>query len=430
MATVIWQGDAVDIAQISTVTLGGAWLANDTITLTISDKQLTLTIGVTVDIPTILDNLVIMVSGTGDFDTDYSSNALGNAVGEFAELTATEDGSTVLTLTANTAGTPYTLTSSRVTASTGTIADATTTANGSKNDWNNVDNWDTGVVPVNGDAVIFQNNDVSVKFGLNQSAVTLASLTTRQSYTGEIGLPETNAEGSISYDEYRGTFLQIATAIVEQGQGDGTGSGRIKIDSGTTSPVAITVTNTGSAVDTDLGAFIWKGTGANVDFVIREGSVGLGVLEADTAVIDQLDIVDATVIHFQGTVANIFINGTGSLDITGDITGGLTLKGAGTADVRGLIPGAGTGFVLEQGTINVSSPTDVLITLTIFGGAIADFSKALGVITVTNEVSLHPGGSLLDPLGNMVFTNDIKIIGGSLSEVTLDLGKDRVVGMT
>lgn len=430
MGTVIWEGDAIDIAQVSLVTLGGGpWVTGETITLTISDKQLILTIGTDVAATAVLDALVVMVSGTGTFGAGYSSNAPGDAVGEFAELTATEDGATILTLTAETAGLPFTLTSATDSA-LGTVADSTPTANSSKNDWNNIDNWDTGVVPIAADDVIFQNNSVSVLFGLNQSAIALASLTVRQNYTGEIGLTEIRAV-TIPYNEYRGTFLQTAAAIITVGEGTGVGSGRIKIDSGATTPVALTVEATGSAVNVNQGAFIWKGTGdLGVDVVFRAGEIGLGMIDADVANVDQLDIVAASVLHFQGSARLININGAGTIDISADILTGIFLKGAGVATVRGAVPaGPVSGFVLEQGSLICTSPTDVLQVLKIFPGASADFSGALGVLTVTDEVELHPGGSLLDPLGNMVFTNDIKIIGGSLADVVLDLGKERVWGV-
>ena len=69
--------------------------------------------------------------------------------------------------------------------------------------------------------------------------------------------------------------------------------------------------------------------------------------------------------------------------------------------------------------------TGVLTDLEVFAGRV-DFSKLTSALTVTTCV-LHKGTTLHDPNGLVVFTNGIKLSGCKLSEVTLDLGKDRTI---
>jgi len=89
------------------------------------------------------------------------------------------------------------------------------------NDWNTPANWLEGFVPVNGDDVYFSDNAVSVLTGLDQSAVMLASLNFRQSFTG-VNAPDASS------------FLQIGTQRLTIGQNQGNssagGSSRLNID--------------------------------------------------------------------------------------------------------------------------------------------------------------------------------------------------------
>jgi len=420
MADRNWTGGDVDIAQVNTVTIGGTWVAADTISLTISDKILVLTLGTDIALDVILDNLVIAVSGVGTFSALYSASFLGNTSGEFSELVATEDGATILTLTAATPGTPFVLTTSRVTASSGTVADATPTANNSKNDYENPRNFAEGVVPVASDVVLVENTDVSILYNIDQSAVALTSLTVRNTFTGDIGLPETNEEGGIPFPEYRGTFFETASPIITIGEGEGTGSGRIKIDSGATAAVVTTVRATGSATDTDLGAFIWKGTGANSDFIIDSGEVGLGVIALDDADIDSITILEATVRQVNGTLDTVIVNGEADVDLRGDIATLLETRG-GTTTVRGDLP---TTTRARGGIVNLAPIAPATVgDLIIFGTGSVDMTAADGTITAA-ACNMFAGASLTDPNEKGIYSAGIVLNAASLLEVTIDVGTD------
>ncbi len=426
MATNIWRGDAPDVAQQTTIVLGGTWAANDTITLTISDIDLVLTIGATFDLATILDNLLVMVTGSGSFGTGYSSagDVKGNQTGVFSELGATEDGVDTLTLTAARAGRPYTLTSARVTAVAGTIVQTTTVANSSKSDFEDDLNWSNGAKPIAADDVIFEDSNVDCLYNLDQSAVAHNSFKVRQSYTGRLGLQEINRDGSIVYEEYRGTFLQTASLDIEIGQGEGTGSGRIKIDSGAAVGVVVDVQNTGGAENEALGAFIWKGTNSTNTVTCQAGTVGLGVIALDNAVMATLNVINATVVHFNGTATTTNVNGTGTLNSDATIVD-FVQKGDAASKLTGSLIGAGSSITVEAGTLT-DHTTGTVIDLTVMNAATYNLAGSPQTSrTVTNKADFHVGSTVNDPLGILVLTGGYTIPGGKRVDITADFGKNR-----
>jgi hypothetical protein len=180
MATVRWVGKAQSTAQLDTITIS-AYDAATTYSVTINGK---------------------VVSVAGVTSTSATASALATALQaseepEFTEITFAAASSTV-TCTANTAGTPFTMTVG-ASGGTGTMSTTTTTANSSPNDLNNAKNWSGGSLPTNADDVVFDAGEVDVKWNLSSlSGVTLTSLTRRVGYTGKIGLPEYNQDGSFS----------------------------------------------------------------------------------------------------------------------------------------------------------------------------------------------------------------------------------------
>lgn len=425
MPTNILRSDAPDIVQEVEFVLANAWVAAETITLTIDDIDLVLTIGTAVTIPDVLDNLVVMVSGSGSFGAGYSSarNVRGNATGVFSEVTATEDDVDTLTFTARVAGKPFTV-SKATTSAAGTIVQTTTVANSSKSDWENALNWSLGIVPVAADDVILEESNIDMLFNLDQSAVAHNSITVRQSFTGRLGLPEINNDGSIAYAEYRDTSLKTASLDIKSGTGEGTGSGRIKIDSVATNNVVIDVQNTGSAEDTALGAFIWKGTGAGNIFTAQAGEVGLGVIALDNATISVLDVIDANVIHLNGTADATNVLGTGTLKSDATIVD-LIQKGDATTTLTGVLSGAGSSIVIEKGTV-IDHTTGAVIDLTVMKGGIYDLETSEQASrTVTNKATFHIGSDIRDPLGLLDFTAGYTIPGGERADITATFGKDR-----
>ena len=173
----------------------------------------------------------------------------------------------------------------KVTITTDTQGDAndsitvsTVTASEGPYHWDTPENWEDGSVPVNGDDVYLTSGN-PLLYGLDQSAVTLASLYVKKWHrNGKVGLPEYNKLG---YREYRPTHLAIGASQITIEAGS-----RINIDTGSTE-TSITVLDTDSSVEQDVTAVRLKGSNISTLLVI-DGDVGVATKPGETTTIDQL----------------------------------------------------------------------------------------------------------------------------------------------
>jgi hypothetical protein len=87
-------------------------------------------------------------------------------------------------------------------------------ANSGPSDVSLAGNWiraGAAAIPVNGDDIVIQNTSVPMLWNLTALAAVLANTYTRfQSYQGQIGLPDTNANG---YPEYRPKYFQLGSNV-------------------------------------------------------------------------------------------------------------------------------------------------------------------------------------------------------------------------
>lgn len=406
MATTSWQGDAAAVAQVDTVQVT-LFDAATTYTLTINGKD---------------------VSVAGTTDAAGTATALAAAWNasiepEVAEITASSATDTV-TLTGDTAGKPFVVTSS-VSGGTGTIGAVTSdTAATGPNHWDNADNWSGDAVPVNADDVVIEQGS-DILYGLGQSAVTLTSLTVKRSFSGRIGLPEiANADQATGnrYAEYRATYLAIGATTILIGEGPGTGSGRIKIDTGSVAHT-MNLYGTGSPLEVGLPSVLLKGSNAANVLNVTRGSIGVAVLAGETAQLATLRVgyetqveTDAQVRLGGGvTLAAVETSG-GQVEINGATT--TMVVGAGTIDVRA---GAHASITLDGGTL-VYRGTGTITALIVGPLAVADFAKDLRDRTVTN-CEVHRGAALHDPNRTVTFTNGVEVVRSDVSDVTLRMGK-------
>lgn len=386
MATVRWKGRALAVAQVTTLTVGGTWVANDTVTLTINSKNLVLTVGTTVTTTAIATAIKEMVNGDA-ITGDATRSETGNNVPEFDEITATVSGS-VVTLTGDTKGRPFTLTSAKVSAA-GTLTQSTTTAATGPNHWDSANNWDTGAVPVSTDDVII-DIPIAIKYGLAQSAVTLTSLTIAASFSGsgvQIGLPEINEDGSSDYVEYRDTYLAISATTVHVGLGAGGGSDLIKLNVGAAA-CTLNVYLTGRGAEDDREALLFKGTNVgNVVNVRGTSQVGIAVLGGETATVATLRLEDSAEVRCgSGTTLTTVQVNSGTLVVNSAIAtsltlldGAVTLEGAGNVaqlNVRG-----GRCTYNTAGTLNGAT--------VLAGAGVLDFEQDARAKTVTNPIELY-----------------------------------------
>jgi hypothetical protein len=211
VATIYWRGGAGAVAQISRVTFS-AYTSGVTYTLTVGNQSVSFTATASTE-DNVVDGLIAAISAAG--------------LAEFSDFTASNATAAGITLSANAAGIPFTITGTASGGVTGTTtADQAATG---PNYWSNGDNWSSGSVPTTSDDIVFEDSSVDVSYDLDQDAA-YPSLTIMASYTGRIGLPSTNSSG---YVEYRQRFLIVGDGDpmdLTIGQGAGAQSQLILID--------------------------------------------------------------------------------------------------------------------------------------------------------------------------------------------------------
>jgi hypothetical protein len=172
-----------------------------------------------------------------------------------SDLTAVSNATgTSVVLTADVAGKPIGMITVGKTSASGTVSISHTSTGTGPNDWGNTANWLSGSVPISNDDVTI-DVPVPILYGLNQSGVTLTSLTITQRFTSQLGNPVMNPAG---YYEYRPTELAIgATTFTNYSS-----SPLMKINFGTVQTAA-TVYSTGTSSETPRSACQLRGTHAS-----------------------------------------------------------------------------------------------------------------------------------------------------------------------
>lgn len=417
MATKIFRGDAPDVAQVDLITVGGTVEVGDRFQHTINGK--------TVEGVASTTNLATTAS---DIETALEAE---DVPPEFAELSIDTDTS-IVEVTAAAAGVPFTLTADTVETDGAPKDSQTYVKSSSVNssghwNWDVAANWNASGVPASGDAVVIGNVADSIKYGLAQSGVTLASLTILQEFTKDIGLPTINEDGANSYFEYRDQYLTIGATVINIGQGPGDGSGRIKLNVGTVQ-TELNIFNSGQSADDSLEPILWKGTNINNVVEVSKGVLGIAVLAGETAAAAVLRVgymenqtSDSKVRCGSGfTCAEVQQSG-GILETNATITeinqtGGTHVFN--TGNVTTLNVDAGTFQYRGSGTIT---------TLIIGSNGAVDFSKDMSPRTITNPVIMYRGAKLLDPHGTVTFSGGIVLRGCRLADVTIDVGITRTI---
>ena len=411
MANKYWLGQAVPVAQVDTLTVGGT-AASQTYTTTINGKD-------------------VAYTATGSQTNNEIAAAIQEAldaadIEEFGEYTFTV-AANVITATGPDDGTPVTI-SVAVSAGTGTFVKATTTTATGPNHWSNVDNWSGGSLPVNSDNVYFRDNAVDVLYDIDQNAVTLALLDFDSTYTGKVGLPDFHGAvaGGATYSEYRETFLKIGATAVNISRGTGPGSARIRLNTGT---AQTTVRLYGTAQPEQSGgvAFDFLGTHAANQLIASRGTFGVATKPGTTATIAAAKIGSqgAAVSDVQGvfgdgcTLTDLRMTG-GTLEVRNGLATGLMTDGDLTISGSA---GVSTSLAAHGGRVNYDT-SGTLVSYYGGTGSLIDFSRIAVTRTVT-AAELVPNAGWNDP-GKVV------TVGGSgirvrckLDELArIDIGED------
>lgn len=279
------------------------------------------------------------------------------------------------------------------------LTQSTTTASEGPNDWSIAANWNTNMVPVTGDTVYISDTDTSILYGLDQSAVTLAALHIEQTFTGFIGLPRTNSDGTGSYTEYRDQYLKIGATLLDIGDKEGNGSDRIKIDLGSVQGTVL-ITDSGSGEDENTPAILLLGThGSNV-IDINRGSVGIAFYPTEVSTFPTIRQAffddatsDTTVYLGDGVTLTDIIKTGGTLDINSATTS--FTQDAGETTIHA---GAHASLNVNDGVLNYNS-TGTLTAASLAGEAVLNFNQDRRPKTVTTITKKSEESEIFDDSG-------------------------------
>lgn len=393
MSKVHWIGNAFAIAQVYTILI----TADDAATsykVTINGK-------------------IVKVLGTGS-GVNATAAALQAALAlssipEFREVTWTVSTATV-TGTATVPGKPFTATGT-VSGGSGTVTATAVTASTGPNYWDNVANWDTGVVPVSTNDVYFDLSVIPCLYNIDQNAVTLASLNIPATYTGTIGLPLINSSG---YYEYRNRQLKISATVVDIGYGPGSGSGFINLNTGSNQTAILA--SMGQVQNTSTPSFLWTGSHSGNTFELLSGSVGAAFYAGDTCQasfsIGGNQPSSCSITVGPGATIDGWTQSGGTAEVNSAIT--TITKTGGTLTVT-----AGAVTMLNNyGGITVYNSTGTLTTAVLGTGATLDFSQDLRTKTVGNPIQAYKGSTIIDPL-NVALACGITPTGCKISDISL-----------
>lgn len=194
MANPYWIGSASPVAQISTLTVGGVWVAAQVYTINCGYKVLTVIAGLAGD--TDNDTLTAIIFAALNNEPDL----------EYKDATYSYPGTgSVITATASIPGVPFVFTTSAT--GTGAFVTATPTASSGPEHYDTAINWSTAAVPVSTDTVTFPAGSPPCRYGILQSGVTPAAV---YIYSETVGLPERRGGQPTGYAEYRTRDLTYA----------------------------------------------------------------------------------------------------------------------------------------------------------------------------------------------------------------------------
>jgi hypothetical protein len=430
MSTIRYLGHAAGVKQVDTITIANTWAQGDTITLTIDNIDVVVTIGTLVTTAQVATTLKQAFNGETLTDTaaSYTPNSGIQTIGQFTEMVATVS-SSVVSLTANTAGKPFTLSVTETTAGDGTATEATATAATGKYHLNNVDNLSGNTAVADNDVLVFDFGSIGPQHGLTAACQPLTVII-KQAFTGLIGLPEQNIDNpSYHYADYRTPRSMLfddntATSSYHIGEGEGQGSSRIRIDGGAGAWKAY-IHNSGSRELTGVPCILLAGTNASNELNNYNGDVGIAYYAGQSCTLTSLrngNGPSSSAKTYCGTGATLS-------SCTVAMSGGtLTTNSAlGTVNMTG---GEAFHQIGAVTTLNVwggrwhQRNGSTITTLTV-GNGVFDKSANSEPLTITNAVQLFKGARIYDPLGTITFSAGIKLNGCTWKDVEVILANGK-----
>lgn len=398
MATKVYTGQALPVAQITTITIGGAVAAGNTVSVTINRRTATATAETG-------DTTALLASRL--YQAIQAIVSAGTAP-EFNEISWSDPGGTASAFTATslTAGTPFTLTES-ATGGGATISQTATQAATGPNHVDNAANWDTNSLPVATNDIIFPPGCPDYLYGL--SSLDSIAFGTIYFYGGSGGFPDRtgNDTDPNSYYQYRTKHLSIQSATaIEIGNGVSSPEYlRLKISGAVSTPIRIQSRGASSSAETfelsaaagtahaiSLMAGVVKfapSTGEVIEIsTLRVGTEGpegsFGATDTDPRVTLGVGATITTARVYGGEVESFATIGTSNTMYGGT----WTQDGLATVGTVNLLESAGTYRCKGTGAHTAINARG--------SGSLVDFSPNTQPVTVTN-LSITDGAVLINP---------------------------------
>jgi len=390
MANAIFRGGAEAVAQVDKATPASVE-ANDTFTLTITDH-----LGAVASVTHTSAGVDEAAVVTGLYDLCVAAKAGGEV--PWTRVTATDD-TTHVTITADTAGMPFTLVCSKT--GTGTLTRAAVTAVSGPNLLSVADNMEDGTVLAAADNLIIPADCAYGIYYEDLSGTELGSIDWEDGYTGDVAAPARPLQLDVADD-----------AIVHLA---GTGNIHIAL-TGEDADVQISQAGVGSGVGT-YGINLTTGeTDMSVDVNLDSagGKVGLAALAGQTGTFTTVKVSEGDVTIGNGVTMTALTTAGG---VTHNQANATTINSEGGVLHREKASTVGTWNMNKGKAYEKSSGTATAVKL----AGMIDASKDLRPRTWTNT-DLYPGAKLLDPHKTITFTNPMTLNRCGLSAV--DRGVD------
>jgi hypothetical protein len=405
----IYLGNAEDRPDTGYITFGGTWEATDVINITYGGATVSIIAGST-SITTILATVLAALE-----DED-------NVPPQFNEVTWTNEGATKIEYEGPDDGAPVGAHLSVTTTETGggvadaqTLVHTNTLAGTGKRDYNNVENWSLGALPVDADDVdLGLGNDCPRYNVTGHDDIELTSLTvwTRSSDDQRIGLTPYNEDGG--YYEFRGQNLVIDATTFRYGAGSGPLVPAMSYDAGATAQtVYIEKTNARDANDdaplhylaNTVNAFIYRCAG-NLDVATRAGTTAsLGYVSAnDSGLVKLGKGVTCTDIYGKenGVVRHFGVTNTTNIAMRDSSV--LSLEGDGSTNTHTAVR------IYDVATLNLLRNTVTITFLELYGTFDVRNGAVVGSRTIT-ACDRYFGSNFYDPHKYLTLTAGIDCVG-------------------
>lgn len=414
MAVKYWRGDAPNVPEITTLSIGGTWATGDTVTATVNGKSGTVTVGSTstlAEVTKIVRRLIDGTTNSDDEEYDVDDGLLAYLGEAGPSPVIEEDTSNYEVTTRGTPGMPLAVTVSKSSAS-GTISASTDQNPTGRAFASNASNWVGGTAPTTDDDVIFENGSQPCRYDL-ATLEDMASITIKSSYTGEIGLPpyNTSISGKTFYqsEAQKITFTRAGGTAVTIGEDGASGGPTLaRFDFGSNSNSSLTVYSSGTAAYSSQGihAVHVEGFGdatANItggDVYLETSSSTINVAGGSTSV--RVNGSTTLLNVDNGTVYNAGNCTTATVD------GGTLTHESGTVGTLTVM--AGTCKYKSSGTC--TSPA-------VGGSGTISMEDGAGSVTFTNPLELYGTGASFADTKGRVSSLVCDLNGAGVSQLSL-----------